>query len=137
MELNTGAVLEIFEAVQQSIKEMKLEIKQQRSSTYDDRDIQGIEMTLNAEIDNIADAFDRIEIQKDEVDSLKVVVIQHQRTIDNLTNKVIELERRLMEKIVVISGIKEKSGKNYMMEAQHFFRAKMRLTQDVPIVEAN
>ena len=64
------------------------------------------------------------------------MVLQHERTIVKLNSRINELERRLMERNIIFTGIKEKQDENTMMEAQHFFRAKLKTEHNVPIMEA-
>ena len=68
MELNTGAVLAMFPTVQQSIKEIKMEMRRKEPS-YDTQRIVAKETSLKNEIEGIADMLDRIDTQEDEVDT--------------------------------------------------------------------
>ena len=74
-ELDNNAILSMFSVLHQSISELRPEALRNQAR------IPGMEDSLNNEIGNcMADTMDRLEIQEEDIDILKGIVIQNQHT---------------------------------------------------------
>ena len=139
MEMSTGVTLSMFAALQQSIRDIKTEVcaevRSDLSLQYSPK-IQEMEIAISNESDTIAETIDCIEIQEDDIDTLKCIVLQHKKEISKLNARLIEMERKMMKKNIIISEIKEKKEENCRMETQHFFREHLKMDNDVKFSDA-
>ena len=93
-------------------------------------------MSENEDDDRIIELTEKQEYTEDKVNYLMGVVAKQEKLISSLNGKIVEMEHRCLINNVIVSGIPQKSDKNCAMEAQHFFRSKLKLTQDMPIKAA-
>ena len=72
----------------------------------------------------------------DRVGYLAGVISRQEQIIAGLNGRISELEKNQLHNNLIVSGITQKDDENYVLEAQHFFRAKLRLDHDIPIKAA-
>ena len=97
-----------------------------------EQEIQAISQMQNDDDDCIIDLFEKQDQMDEKLSFLSGVVARQEQIIGSLNNKIKEYQRRSMNNKLIVTCIPYHKEENCIMESQNFFRANMRLTQDLP-----